>query len=117
MSFKSTAARPASFFSTVSVNHPFPWLLLCALAFPSSGHAFTVKLRNRVTGHSTVNRAMNISSNRYPILEFTCKTNSTGTTWSAQLMAKQRPSVGLRMNGDDYNCETLRYDSEVKLKS
>jgi hypothetical protein len=56
--------------------------LLCALAFPASGHAFTdVKLSNKVTGLSNANRALNATSNGYPILQFTCETNTTGTTW------------------------------------
>ena len=95
MSLISTAARPASFLPSFFVNHSppdrpvpnarlsaFHWLLLCALIFPASGHAITmVKLSNRITGLSTANQAMNINSNGYPILEFTCATNSTGTTW------------------------------------
>jgi hypothetical protein len=56
--------------------------LLCALVFPASSHAFTsVKLSNFITGLSTANKALNSTSNGYPILEFACATNSTGTTW------------------------------------
>jgi len=86
MSLKSTAASPASSFSSPANRNirvsAFCWLLLYALVFPASSHAFTdVKLSNRVTGLSNANRALNATSNGYPTLEFTCETNTTGTTW------------------------------------
>jgi hypothetical protein len=36
---------------------------------------------NAISGLSTANQALNITSNGYPILQFTLVTNTTGTTW------------------------------------
>src|SRR5215471_16761721 len=95
MRHKSATTRSASLFLPHSIrqsskNRVLPkvwssrsgWFLLCALAFPAPGHAITkVNVSNGISGLSVANQALNITSNGYPILEFTRATNTTGTIW------------------------------------
>jgi hypothetical protein len=101
----------------------FGWFLLCALAFPAPGHAGTrVNMSNAISGLSTANQALSITSNGYPILEFTCATNTTGTTWfgatHGETTAFGRAEVGrLRVSAVSKSDSTLFLNDGASVAS
>jgi hypothetical protein len=89
------------------------FLVLWSLVFSVPSYAVTkVNVSNFITGLSTANRAISINSNGYPIVEATCETNATGTTWfgatHGEAMAFGQAEVGrLRVKAATESDSTL----------